>query len=138
MIRNLNSITDDTQAVTEIVGIILMITIVIVAATAIHVSMGQINDSNIGTFTIVTMLQSGNYISITDVQNGPVSVDDTIINVLDSTGSSTGLTGTLNALGTNVALGDIVTMSGVVSGESYTVQIILKGRQVGVAKYIAP
>lgn len=41
MIRNFKSITENTKVVTEIVGIILMIIIVIVAATALHVSMGQ-------------------------------------------------------------------------------------------------
>jgi len=136
MTSHLKSIMEDTQAVIEVVGIILMITIATVTAAAVYVSMGQINDSN--PILAVYMVQDKEYIIIIKVRNNAIGKNDTIINVINSSGSSAGLTGTLHSAGNNVAGGDTITISGVVSGETYSVQMIYMDNVVGSTKYIAP
>lgn len=135
MIRYLRLFPENKQAVSEVIGIILITSIVIAISTAIYVYVDQISASELHTLPMVNMRQSGDHIIIIGVQYGPINKDDIIINVVGDAGSCTGQ---LNAAGTNIASGDTITISGWISGETYMVQMIYMNSQVGAAKYNAP
>ena len=135
--KNQRPFTRDTRAVSEVISVIVMLVIVAsVAGVALHVSMGLTSDSKIRRIPIVSMAQDDDVISIYSVQFGPIVVNDITIMIIDKTDNLVG-SGTMQAKGDNLAVGDIIKIDGVVSGESYTVKMIYMASQVGETKYLA-
>jgi hypothetical protein len=114
-----------------------MITIALVAATTVQVYIsGTGGEKSVS--PMVSMVQNGNYISITDIQYGPVSIDSLSFDVYGDEGNHI-CKGDLTANGENLTEGDTITFScSFTSGEAYFVLAIYNGNQVGMQKYIAP
>jgi FlaG/FlaF family flagellin (archaellin) len=137
MLRRLRSITRDTQSVTEIVGLILMITIALVAATTVQVYIGG-GGGEKSISPMVSMIQNGNYLSITDIQYGPIEIDSIKFDVHDEDGTFI-CNGDLTSNGDELSAGDTITFNFALnSGETYFVFALYSGNQVGRQKYIAP
>ena len=137
MLRNLKSIRGDTKSVSEIIGLILMVTIALVEATTVQVYIsGAGGDSKVS--PIVGMMQTGNHLSITDIQHGPISNDSIRFDVYDS--GNPICEADLTPNGENLAEGDTVTFNNcpLTSGEAYFVLAIYEGNQVGRQKFIVP
>ena len=75
MIRYLKSARRDTQSVAEVVGIILTLTIVMLTATALHVSVDQTGNDKLRMIPMVNMKQDDDHILITKIQYGPIYKD---------------------------------------------------------------
>jgi len=138
MLRNLESITRDTQSVTGTVGIILMVSIALVAATTLQVYLGQMGGSDKGMTPMIGMIQSGDSLMITSIQFGPIPVDEITFKVFDNDGNHI-CDGILSASGEHLSAGDTITFScpPLVHGEAYLVRAICPEGQVGKAEYIA-
>lgn len=136
MIRYLKSVRRDTQSVAEVVGIILMLTIVMLTATALHVSMGQTGNDKLKMIPVVSMKQDDDHILITKIQYGPIHKDDVTFKVYDSS-ESFSCEGALSSAGI-VASGDTITIPCVNPGEKYTVWMIYMNSQVGVVEFNKP
>ena len=133
MARNLKSSLNDTRAATEIVGIILMVTIVIIAATALQLNVNQTAGSKLKIIPIVTMSQRGDQIVIVSIQYGPVRKDDTTIKVFDNSGNLKCYGSIINS-DTNISIGDVITIPCNDPG-AYTVWMIYQGKQIGTTNY---
>ena len=64
MIRDMRPIINDKLAVTQVTGVILMVTIAIVTATVLHIGIQQTSDTNSNINPMVTMKQSDDHITI--------------------------------------------------------------------------
>ena len=60
------------NAVSPVAGVILMVTIAIVIATALHISIQQTSDDNSNINPMEIMKQSDDHITIIGIENGPV------------------------------------------------------------------
>ena len=134
MIRNFKSVIRNTQAVSEVIGIVIMLIIVIGTATTLHISMSQTADSKLRLIPMVSMKQNSDDILIMSIQYGPIIANEVIIKVFDSSGSYV-CDGDIHTKGTNVASGDTITINGL-SSDTYTVRMIYLNTQVGTTKYI--
>lgn len=134
---HLKHLLEDTKAVNEVLGIVIMISIVILVATVLHISIQQTTDSELHQVPMVSMVQSSDQVIIVGVQFGKVDTDETIIQVLDDSGSTTGIA-TLHNASANLASGDKITFSGLQQKKSYTIQVIYFNHLIGIIDYLSP
>ena len=135
--KNLKSIVKEKNAISEVFAVILLIAVVVVIAGAAYFVIGGMN-SGLSPSPYVSMIQTHDYISIVDIQNGPIPVTHTTIYIINSTGVPPGVNGTLHTGGSNVAGGDYITLSGTVPGETYKVRLIYRSSLAGAVRYVAP
>lgn len=129
--KHLKPLTNDTQSIAEVVGIVLMLTVVVLAATALHVSMGQ-SGEKMHMIPMVSMKQQEDHLIITEILYGPVENKSVTVKAYTSNGATT--QGIIWAADTRyIGSGDKITFNGLVSGEKYTVRMIYSNSQVGIA-----
>ena len=134
MIRDMRSIINDKLAVSQVTGVILMVTIAIVIATVLHISIQQTSDDNSNINPMVMMKQSDDHIIITGVQHGPVKKDEVTVIVYDDSGNFICNGGILNS-GINLASGDTIAISCSNPG-AYDVFMIYQNTMIGSTKYV--
>ena len=133
MIRGLRSIINDKLAVTQVTGVILMVTIAIVIAAVFHISIQQTSDTNSNINPMVMMKQSDDHIIIIGTQHGPVKKDEVTVKVYDGSGNFI-CNGILNS-GINLASGDTIAISCSNPG-AYDVLMIYQNTMIGSTKYV--
>lgn len=133
MIRTLRTVTKNKLAVTEVTGVILMVTISIMIATVLHINIQATSDSNSRINPMVMMKQIDDYVTIIDIQYGPVEKDDLIVKAYDDDGNfiCNGILGP----GVNLASGDTITISYSNPGV-YDIFMIYQDTIIGSTKYI--
>ena len=137
MYRTLKQLKEDTQAVNEVMGVVIMISIVILVSVTIFISIQEASDSELHQVPMVSLMQSNDQIVIVGVQFGEVDTDETVIQIIDDSGSSTGLA-TLHNSSTNLASGDKITFSGLEQKKPYTIQVIYLDHLIGIIEYVSP
>jgi len=130
------SLKKQTSAVTEIVGVILMIVIVIISVTTFHFYMGESTASKLDKNPMIVMVQKDRNLFVSSIQYGPVKGDSVIIKVKARDGKIVcdGIISTPS--GENIGIADKIDIPCAVSGESYTVMITYEDLIIGETKYI--
>ena len=131
---------DGEEAVSAVIGVILMVAITVAIAATVYVYVSGMIGTGPATNPTVSMIQSGDYISITSVENGPVTGADATVNGINQTSGVTEGTWTLaytvgNAL--NVDGGDSISVTDLTGqiGQKYTVQLLYGGDVIGTCVY---
>ena len=133
IIRDMRPIINDKLAVTQVTGVILMVTIAIVTATVLHIGIQQTSDTNSNINPMVTMKQSDDHITIIGIQYGPVKKDEATVKVYDDSGNFI-CNGILNP-GINLASGDAIAISFSNPG-AYDILMIYQNTMIGSTKYV--
>lgn len=126
----------NNRAMSDIFGILFMVTISIVAAGAINYTMSGTIRQTEGT-PFVSMIQTDNYISIIDISNGEIEATDASTRIEDSSKNTENLDATIEHSGVLLRGGDRIEISGtgLKNGERYTVYLIYKSNIVGQADF---
>ena len=133
---NTKSIAVNQQAVSGVIGVVIMVTIVVALAAAVNVSMSGISSSGLSPAPFVSMMQSGDNVLIVAIQNGPIEIAGTKIIVEGSLGTLSA--DFINTPDTYLKGGDMIKIDGVTPGEEYTVSLVYSNSIVGQVVYIAP
>ena len=133
---NIKSIAVNQQAVSDVIGVVVMVTIVVALAAAVNVSMSGMSSSGLTPAPLVSMMQGGDNVLIVAIQNGPIEIAGTKIIVEGSLGSL--LADFINTPDTYLKGGDIIEITGAIPGEEYTVIMVYSSSIVGQVVYIAP
>lgn len=114
---------EDGEAVSAVIGVILMVAITVAIAATVYVYVsGMLGGSPSGTATI-SLVDKGNYVQVTGITNGPVTNSSVDYRAIDtSTGANTSLTFTYNIDGDNIQSGDTIGYSG--TAGTYNFQIV--------------
>jgi len=131
---------DGEEAVSAVIGVILMVAITVAIAATVYVYVSGMLGGGPAVNPTVSMVQSGSYISITGVENGPVngsSASVTCINQSDGLSEGTGTLDYSEGNADNVDGGDSISLSSLstVAGQKYTVQLLYAGNVVGTAVF---
>ena len=134
---------EEREAVSAVIGVILMVAITVAIAGTVYVYVSGMLGTGPSTTPTVSMVQSTGFISITQVENGPVTGADVIVNFVNKANASDIIVATsdLNyALGnsaTNIDGGDIITEPATVgtAGTAYAVQMLYAGDIIGICTY---
>jgi hypothetical protein len=134
-------LTSNKIAVSEIIGVILLIAISIAVAAVLHASMGGTTSQVASGNPFVSMMQTGGHITILSVENGEISKDEASAIIQDDSGSSTGLVAELHVDEDHLTGGDRILISetipgSLVDGERYTVYLISGTAIVGQTEYV--
>jgi flagellin-like protein len=133
---NKKSVTTNQRAVSGVIGVVVMVTIVVALAAAVNVSMSGMSSSGLDPTPFVSMIQSGDNVLIVAIQNGPIEVNGAIIYIEGSSGDPSA---SLNTADTYLKSGDFIKITGdVTSGEEYTISMVYSNSIVGQVVYIAP
>jgi len=134
------------EAVSAVIGVILMVAITVAIAATVYVYVSGMLGSGPESSATVTMVQSGSFISVSKVQNGPVTMSGTgsdMINVINQT-TGTAQAGTYainNGAGNSATLvegGDTISLSFTASqnsGTKFTVQLLSGDDVIGTCVY---
>jgi len=134
------------EAVSAVIGVILMVAITVAIAATVYVYVSGMLGSGPETNPTVSLQQTGSYVSIIEVQNGPVTGSEaTAVFVNQTSGASTAATITYtNGNAANVDGGDIIVKPGVATlnggeeldiGDKFTVQILYGGDVIGTCVF---
>ncbi len=134
---NKKSVTTNQKAVSDVIGVVVIVTIVVALAAAVNVSMRGMSSSGLDPAPFVSMIQSGDNVLIVAIQNGPIEIAGMKIIVEDSSGNPSGYA-SFNTPGTYLKGGDMIKIDGVTLGEEYTVSLVYSASIVGQVVYIAP
>jgi len=133
MSRNQVNIRDDS-AVSAVIGVIIMVAITIaMAAVAYAYFTGMIGGSEQSNAIITIQQQGDSYVVISNIENGPVPATQITISVINQTTGlpDAGCSATLHASGTNLAGGDIISITGAHTHVAYDIDIGYKQTVVG-------
>jgi len=140
---------EDEEAVSAVIGVILMVAITVAIAATVYVYVSGMVGGGSKINPSVSMLQSGGFITITGVQNGPVTNSSGMVNVINQTtglpqAQATGYPKIINGAGNSLTLvegGDTIALSfspTQASGRIFMVQLISAGNVVGTCTYRVP
>jgi len=134
---------DGEEAVSAVIGVILMVAITVAIAATVYVYVGGLLGTSPTASATISMVAKSGYVEITGVQNGPVTYASTTLKILDSTGTNSTSNPSVTwgeHSGTNVAGGDTisVTAGSATSGAVYTVQIVSSTNVLGEVPYTIP
>lgn len=127
---NTKSIAISQTAVSDVIGVVVMVTIVVALAAAVNVSMSGMSSSGLAPTPFVSMMQSGDNVLIVAIQNGPIEIAGTKIIIEDSSGNPSG-SASFNTPDTCLKGGDMIKIDGVTPGEEYTVSLVHSNSIVG-------
>lgn len=114
----------DNNAVTGLMGVMLMVAVVVSVSATLFVSVNKITITNDNSDPIIIMVQNNEKIQAIVVQNGPVYRSDLIIDVFDRQGSQVSATITFYPPGSILNVGDYFKISGLTTGETYTISLV--------------
>ena len=131
------------EAVSAVIGVILMVAITVAIAATVYVYVSGMLGSGPAANPTVSMVQSTGFISITQIDNGPVIGADVTVNFINQSDASNMIDATLDldfSQGTsavNVDGGDLITEPATVgpAGTVYTVQMVYGGNVIGTCIY---
>ena len=135
---------EDDEAVSAVIGVILMVAITVAIAATVYVYVSGMLGGGPQSGATVSMVQQGNSVLIQKVEAGPVLKTGIEISVIEQkTGSPVTGAATyqpFNATSDRVQGGDSIAIdvsgvSGVVVGDKFTVQLIYAGNSVGSCSY---
>lgn len=127
------TIKDNHYSVSEVLGVILLITIAIMITVTLNYSMSGTKEKMLR-IPMISLMQIDDYVIIVGIENGPVYTLKTSIQIVDSSGTSNGLAYFKNP-GEKLKGGDIITVENTNPGEKYTVTLIYKNTKVGLVHY---
>ena len=135
MLRKPRSLTRDTKAVGEVIGVILMVTLSLVVAVTVHVYLGDPTVNNKAVLPMISMMEGDNSVKIVDIQFGPVETKDLVFKIFDEDGIYA-CEGILNSAEDELNAGDTISPSLVLTiGEAYDVLAIYNENLVGEARF---
>ena len=134
------------EAVSAVIGVILMVAITVAIAATVYVYVSGMLGGSPSSSATISMVSKSGYVQITNIQNGPVSVDSVTLKILDSTGVEPAATvvdvawGEGGTSGDNINGGDtiVVTDGTASSGDKFTVQLVATDGVLGEAPYTIP
>jgi flagellin-like protein len=136
---------EEKEAVSAVIGVILMVAITVAIAATVYVYVSGMLGSGPETNATLSMVQSGSYVSITGITNGPVvnGTDVQAVFVNQTTGISTeAVLNAGNGNAANVDGGDTITTPAEIllesAGTKYTVQVNYGGDTIGTCVFTVP
>ena len=131
------------EAVSAVIGVILMVAITVAIAATVYVYVSGMLGTGPTVNPTVSMVQSGEFISITAVENGPVTDTGATVSWINQTTGVSALGDVTNGAGGDADLVDggdtIAAVIGTASaGDKFTVQILYGGNVVGSCVYTVP
>jgi len=130
---------EEEEAVSAVIGVILMVAITVAIAATVYVYVSGMLGSGPSASMTVSMVQTSGFISIQNVEGGPLTAPSSITFVA-SNGSFVG-NGTWNDIDSSgtVTGGDTITApAALVSNQVYTVTMIYANDAIGTCKFTAP
>lgn len=130
----------EEEAVSAVIGVILMVAITVAIAATVYVYVSGMLGTGPSSQPTVSMVQSGSYIQLTGIENGPVAEGEVIVQLLNVTGE---VPATATAdfeedadADDNVNGGDTISFAGTDVTESpYTVNLLYNNDIIGTAKF---
>ena len=142
---------EEEDAVSAVIGVILMVAITVAIAATVYVYVSGMLGTGPATTPTVTLQQSGSFIAVLEVQNGPVTGVDCTVQFVNQTSGLTdrgNITYATAGSAVNLDGGDSITppadadwdgsTTGPDVGEKFTVQLLYGGDVVGTAVYTVP
>jgi flagellin-like protein len=134
---------EENEAVSAVIGVILMVAITVAIAATVYVYVSGMLGTGPAQTPTVSMIQSGAFVSITGVENGPVVYADATVSWVNQTsgGVTTGSISHGGADDTIVDGGDSIALPGsgdpstAAAGSKFTVQILYGGDVIGSCVY---
>jgi flagellin-like protein len=132
------------EAVSAVIGVILMVAITVAIAATVYVYVSGMLGGGPQSAATVSMVQQGNAILIQKVENGPVSNTSLSISVINQSSSLPEGQGALHDYvggdPDRLEGGDVIALSGIstVSGTRYTVQLVYQGNSIGSCVFMVP
>jgi flagellin-like protein len=131
------------EAVSAVIGVILMVAITVAIAATVYVYVSGMLGGGPTAAPTVGMIQVGNYISIQQVERGPITYTDVAITVINISGIAAAAGATYNDVDNDgyVSGGDTINMTtgwlgGTHTGHvPYTVSLIYQDDAIGTAKF---
>ena len=135
---------DGEEAVSAVIGVILMVAITVAIAATVYVYVSGMIGTGPATNATVSMIQSGGFVSITGVENGPVVAANAAVTWVNQT-SAVATPGTITqgvAGDLNVDGGDSIPLplagtepGDAATGAKFTVQMLYGGDVIGTCVY---
>lgn len=131
---------EEDNAVSAVIGVILMVAITVAIAATVYVYVSGMLGGGPTQSATVSLVQSGDYISVQKVTaGGPITESDTKYSLVSNTGLNES-TATIiyndNDGDGLISGGDTITIGGTLSGLSpYTLTMIYSDDAIGTAKY---
>ena len=139
---NKKSLVEDKKMLSPVIAIILLVAIAVAITVPLYVYVNGIIGGIPTINPTVNMIQSGDFVSITGMENGPVpGADATAAFVNQTSGATTSATITYtNGNADNADAGDRITKPNLSAetpgvGDKYTVQLMYGGNVVGNCVY---
>lgn len=131
---------EDEEAVSAVIGVILMVAITVAIAATVYVYVSGMLGTGPSTKPTVSLQQTGSFVTVLEVQNGPVvGAQATAVWVNQTTGTTTAAIITFtNGNALNVDGGDTIAKPAAIPngvGDKYTVQILYAGNVVGTCVF---
>ena len=131
------------EAVSAVIGVILMVAITVAIAATVYVYVSGMLGAGPTVNPTVSMIQSGDFISITGVGSGPVpGASATAVFVNQTSGAATDATGNItytNGDAANLDGGDTIALPNALAtegiGQKFTVQVLYGGDVIGSCVY---
>jgi flagellin-like protein len=137
---------EDEEAVSAVIGVILMVAITVAIAATVYVYVSGMLGGGPTASPTVGMTQVQNYISIQEVQRGPVSIAACTVNVVDINGTSVTAAGAQIFdidVDTYLSGGDTITFDSTwvttaanhTGSVPYTISVIYSDDSIGTAQF---
>ncbi|UCF11941.1 MAG: hypothetical protein JSW06_07835 [Thermoplasmatales archaeon] len=130
-------IINNTHASHFFLSIFILVAIALFLSVAVYLYLSEIPGGvQKKFFPSVGMIQEGDHIFISGVQNGPVMNDSVIIQIINQTSGKYEGNGKIN-VGSDgeIKTGDTIILTGINTGTNYVVSMIHNGKTVGSCNY---